>query len=54
MAETIRCDSDAHKLVQPLDYRLMEFDGRTFAEVAGPPRRLNQFLIPAERLRDPS
>src|SRR6185312_15566940 len=50
MAETIRCGSDAHKIVEPLDYRLMEFDGRSFAEVQGEPRRLNQFLIPAERL----
>jgi FkbM family methyltransferase len=54
MAETIRCDSDAHKIVKPLDYRLMEFDGRSFAEVTGTPRRLNQFLIPAERMRDSS
>jgi FkbM family methyltransferase len=54
MAETIECDSDAHKIVKPLDYRLMEFDGRSFAEVTGTPRRLNQFLIPAERLRESS
>ena len=54
MAETIRCGSDAHKIVEPLDYRLMESDGRSFAEVRGAPRRLNQFLIPAERLPDPS
>jgi FkbM family methyltransferase len=54
MAETIRCGSDAHKIVEPLDYRLMEFDGRSFAPVRGAPRRLNQFLIPAERLRDSS
>ena len=53
MAETIRCGSDAHKIVEPLDYRLMEFDGRSFVEVRGVPRRLNQFLIPAERLPDP-
>jgi FkbM family methyltransferase len=53
MAETIQCGSDAHKIVEPLDYRLMEFDGRSFAEVRGVPRRLNQFLIPAERLPDP-
>jgi FkbM family methyltransferase len=52
MAETIRCRSDAHKIVEPLDYRLMEFDGHRFAEVAESPRRLNQFLIPAERLGD--
>jgi FkbM family methyltransferase len=52
MAETIRCGSDAHKIVAPLDYLLMEFDGRSFAELRGAPRRLNQFLIPAERLRD--
>jgi FkbM family methyltransferase len=50
MAETIRCGSDAHKLVEPLDYRLTEFDGRNFTEVQGVPRQLNQFLIPAERL----
>jgi len=53
MAEAIRCRSDAHRIVEPLDYRLMEFDGRAFAEVRGTPRRLNQFLIPAERLPDP-
>lgn len=52
MAETIHCESDAHKIVAPLDYRLMEFDGRSFAEVRGTPRQLNQFLIPAERLPD--
>jgi FkbM family methyltransferase len=50
MAETIRFGSDAHKIVEPLDYRLMEFDGRSFAEVREVPRQLNQFLIPAERL----
>lgn len=50
MAETIRCGSDAHRVVAPLDYRLVEFDGRSFAEVRGAPTRLNQFLIPAERL----
>jgi hypothetical protein len=50
MAETIQYGSDAHQIVAPLDYRLMEFDGRGFAEVRGVPRRLNQFLIPAERL----
>jgi FkbM family methyltransferase len=53
MAETIRCGSDAHKVVEPLDYRLMEFDGRGFAEVRETPRRLNQFLIPAERVPGP-
>ena len=52
MAETVRCGSDAHKILKPLGYRLMEFDGRSFAEVRGAPRRLNQFLIPAERLPD--
>jgi FkbM family methyltransferase len=52
MAETIRSGSDAHKIVAPLDYRLMEFDGRSFAEVQETPRQLNQFLIPAERLPD--
>ncbi|HUC26743.1 MAG TPA: FkbM family methyltransferase [Streptosporangiaceae bacterium] len=50
MAETIHRGSDAHKIVERLDYRLMEFDGRSFAEVRRAPRRLNQFLIPAERL----
>jgi FkbM family methyltransferase len=54
MAETIRYGSDAHEVVKPLDYHLMEFDGRGFAEVRGTPRRLNQFLIPAERLRSPA
>ncbi len=53
MAETIRYGSATHKIVEPLDYCLMEFDGRSFAEVREAPRRLNQFLIPAERLRDP-
>jgi FkbM family methyltransferase len=52
MAETIRYGSDAHKVVAPLDYRLMEFDGRNFAEVRETPRQLNQFLIPAERVPD--
>lgn len=50
MAETTPYESDAHKILQPLDYRLMEFDGRGFTEVRGELRRLNQFLIPAERL----
>lgn len=50
MAETVRRGSDTHKVVEPLGYRLMEFDGHGFAEVRGEPRRLNQFLIPAERL----
>lgn len=50
MAETIRYGSDAHRIVQPLDYCLMEFDGRSFTEVRGELRRLNQFLIPIERL----
>jgi FkbM family methyltransferase len=53
MAETIRRGSDAHRIVEPLDYRLMEFNGRSFAEVREVPRQLNQFLIPAERLPDP-
>jgi FkbM family methyltransferase len=52
MAETIPYGTAAHKIVEPLDYRLMEFDGGSFTEVRGAPRRLNQFLIPAERLRD--
>jgi len=51
MAETIRYGSDAHKILEPFDYRLMEFNGSRFAEVREAPRRLNQFLIPAERLR---
>ena len=50
MAETIRYGSDAHRIVQPLDYCLMEFDGRSFIEVRGELRRLNQFLIPIECL----
>jgi FkbM family methyltransferase len=50
MAETTRYGSDTHRIVQPLDYRLMEFDGRGFIEVQGELRRLNQFLIPIERL----
>jgi FkbM family methyltransferase len=53
MAETIPSGSDAHKIVEPLDYRLMEFDGRNFTEVRETPRRLNQFFIPAERLPGP-
>jgi FkbM family methyltransferase len=51
MAETIRYGSDAHRIVQPLDYRLMEFDGRSFVEVRGELRQLNQFLMPVECLR---
>jgi FkbM family methyltransferase len=50
MAETVRYGSDAHRIVQPLDYRLMEFDGHSFIEVRGELRRLNQFLIPVESL----
>jgi len=50
MAETIRYGSDAHRIVQPLDYCLMEFDGRSFIEVRGELKRLNQFLIPIEGL----
>jgi FkbM family methyltransferase len=50
MAETIRYQSDAHRIVQPLDYRLMEFDGRGFIAVRGELRRLNQFLMPIECL----
>jgi FkbM family methyltransferase len=50
MAETISRESDAYKVVAPLDYRLMEFDRGRFAPVRGAPRQLNQFLIPAERL----
>ena len=53
MAETIPCGSDAHKIVESLDYRLVEFNGRSFVEVRGVPRQLNQFLIPAERLPAP-
>ena len=33
MAESIHWRSDAHRIVQPLDYCLMEFDGRSFVEV---------------------
>jgi FkbM family methyltransferase len=50
LAETIRYGSDAHRIVQPLGYCLMEFDGHSFMEVRGEIRRTNQFLIPAERL----
>ena len=50
MAETIRYGSDAHRIVQPLDYCLMEFDGRSFIEVRGELQRTNQFLIPIECL----
>jgi FkbM family methyltransferase len=53
MAESVRRESDAHKILQPLDYCLMEFDGGSFTEVQGKLRRLNQFLIPIERLPDP-
>jgi FkbM family methyltransferase len=53
MAETIRYESDAHRIVQPFDYRLMEFDGRSFVEVRGELRQLNQFLIPIECLPHP-
>jgi FkbM family methyltransferase len=52
MAERIRRGSNAHRIVQPLDYCLMEFDGHGFIEVRGQIRRLNQFLIPVERLPD--
>ncbi|MDN5001384.1 FkbM family methyltransferase [Bradyrhizobium sp. GCM10027634] len=50
MAETIRYGSDAHRILQPFDYCLMEFDGRSFTEVRGELRQLNQFLIPIESL----
>jgi FkbM family methyltransferase len=50
MAEHIEYGSDAHKIVQPLDYYLMEFDGHSFIEVREAIRRRNQFLIPIERL----
>jgi FkbM family methyltransferase len=50
MAETIRYKSEAHMIVQPLDYCLMEFDGRSFMEVRGELQRTNQFLIPIESL----
>jgi FkbM family methyltransferase len=53
MAETVRHGSDAHKVVQPLGYRLMEFDGRGFTELRDQNWRLNQFLIPDERLPGP-
>jgi FkbM family methyltransferase len=50
MAENIEYGSDAHKVVQPFDYYLMEFDGQRFVEVREAIRRRNQFLIPLERL----
>jgi len=50
MAETIRYGSDAYRIVQSLNYCLMEFDGRGFIEVRGEIRQLNQFLLPIERL----
>ena len=55
MAEDIGYGSDAYRVVQPLDYCLMEFDGHSFIEVEvrevrGETRYLNQFLIPIERL----
>jgi FkbM family methyltransferase len=53
MAETVRPGSAAHSVVQPLGYRLMEFDGRGFTEELRERNwRLNQFLIPVERLSD--
>jgi len=52
MAETIRFGSDAHRIVQALDYCLMEFDGHNFMKVRGEIRQSNQFLIPIERLPD--
>jgi FkbM family methyltransferase len=54
MAETVRHGSDAYKIVQPLGYRLVEFDGRSFTELRDQNWRLNQFLIPVERLPSPS
>lgn len=53
MAESVKRGSDAHNILQPLGYCLMEFDGCSFAEVQGKIRRLNQFLIPIERLPHP-
>ena len=50
MAETTQYGSDAHRIVQPFGYCLMEFDGRSFVEVRGELRQLNQFLMPIERL----
>jgi FkbM family methyltransferase len=50
MAETVRPGSDAHRVVQSLGYRLMEFDGRGFTDLRDLNWRLNQFLIPSERL----
>ena len=50
MAETIRYEGDAHRIVRPLDYLLMEFDGHGFTELRGRTRKLNQFLIPIERI----
>jgi FkbM family methyltransferase len=54
MAETVRHGSDAYKIMQPLGYRLVEFDGRNFTEIREKNWRLNQFLIPAERLPSPN
>jgi FkbM family methyltransferase len=53
MAETVRPGSDAHRVVQSFDYRLMEFDGRGFTDLRDRNWRLNQFLIPVERLPGP-
>jgi FkbM family methyltransferase len=53
MAETVGRRSDAYGIVQPLGYRLMEFDGRGFTEVQDRVQRMNQFLIPVERLPSP-
>jgi FkbM family methyltransferase len=53
MAETVRPGSDVHRVIQPLGYRLMEFDGHGFTEPRDRNWRLNQFLIPVERLPDP-
>jgi murein tripeptide amidase MpaA len=53
MAETVRPGSAVHSVMQPLGYRLMEFDGRGFTEELRERNwRLNQFLIPVERLSD--
>lgn len=50
MAETTGLASDAHTMVSALDYRLVEWHDSKFVEVTGVHRRVNQFLIPVERM----
>lgn len=50
MGESILCGSDAHRMIEPLDYRLLEFDGHGFVDARGELQGVNQFLIPVERL----